>query len=91
MLTMYKYKLDVTKFQTLTVPKGSGWITLCTQNGIPVLYAMVDLDKKETETWCIDMIGTGQSFPNIALRQCIHIGTVDVGPYVWHYFLRTEV
>ena len=87
---MYKYKLDVTGFQTLIVPKDSDWITLRAQNGIPVLYVMVDLNKEETETWYIGMIGTGQSLPESIKSSC-YLGTVEVGPFVWHYFLRTEI
>lgn len=84
MKKIYKYDLPITGSTTHILAPIEKILTVQMQNSIPVMWAMVDLDKEDTD-WYIAAVGTGWDISGEPLEE--YIGTVqdDMG-YVWHYF-----
>ncbi len=58
MKKIFKYELQVTDSQTITMPKGAQIISAQVQNNKPVLWDIVDEFAKDDYT-IINMVGTG--------------------------------
>jgi len=89
MKKIYKYKLNHSSSQPLQLPKGSSIISVTSQYGNIVLYANVQTDAKETETYDILVIGTGDEAPS---KDYHFIGTIKLheGAYMFHVFYKKE-
>lgn len=81
-MIIYKYplKLGVTELQ---VPYSCKVLSVQMQGDTPTLWAMVDPEglPRSLKVHCI---GTGQEVP----KHTFHIGTVQDGAYVWHFFVE---
>lgn len=85
MKTIYKYPLEITDRQTISLPTGYEIALIgLDPNGTPCLWAIVDLEHSiASET--IYIVGTGLPIPpNVVNR---HIGSFIQGPFGWHVFL----
>jgi hypothetical protein len=82
MKTIYKYVLQVQDQQTLSLPEGAEILSVQVQYGAPTLWALVDVGAP-AKAQQIHCYGTGHDVPD---RPTIHIGTVQLGTYVWHFF-----
>jgi hypothetical protein len=84
MKTIYKYKLDVTDMQTVSMPIGSKILNLNTQQEVPCIWALIDTDN-EIEDRKFSIYGTGHE-----CRPCYeeYIGTFQIkqGFLVFHVF-----
>ena len=89
MKTIYKYPLKIQDSQVVTLQKGSILLSVETQNDIPVLYALVDLNEKELENKGIRIFGTGNPF-DVNMTSWTYLNTVmtQSGSLVWHIFYK---
>lgn len=83
MHTIYKYPIRVTDFQEVMMPKGAKILSTEFQNAALCIWAMVDTEA-EDEPRVIEIHGTGN--PVCPTNKREFIGTVLMGPLVWHVF-----
>ncbi|MGG7470785.1 DUF7352 domain-containing protein [Chryseobacterium arthrosphaerae] len=82
MKTIYKYQLETTDQQTITMPVGSEIISLQIQHGVPCIWAKVNTYNEVGDRTFVTF-GTGQPLPENNLE---FIGTYQSGQYVFHVF-----
>ena len=79
---IWKFELSLTNEQDILMPKGAVLLSVKTQAGAPMLWAIVDpAEKLETRRFCI--VGTGHNFDDVSM---VYVGTVQQPPFVWHLF-----
>lgn len=88
-MTIWKYQLEITDRQEITVPAEGIFLCAQTQHGIPCLWAEVDPDKPH-EKRIIRIIGTGN--PGGDLSTMNYLGTVQTanGQLIWHIYEEAE-
>ena len=59
MKTVYKYHLDITDYQKVTLPYGAKILCIKTQYDEPCLWALIDKEQQATEEVLIRCAGTG--------------------------------
>lgn len=79
---IWKYELEITELQTVQMPAGASILHADNQHGVLCIWVMVDPNARK-EGRCIEIIGTGHSIMSATRR---FIGTVLMGPLVWHVF-----
>lgn len=79
--TIYKYKIDITRVQSIEMPDAPKPLCFQVQDGEPTLWAEVDTDKSATFQRFF-LIGTGHDFP---AHQIKYIGTIQKDGLVWHF------
>lgn len=85
METVYKYPIQITDSQKITLPCGHQFLYVGRDpNGVACIWARVDTDRSQAPVE-IYVVGTGNPMPPLAGR---HIGTFVEGAFVWHLFLR---
>ena len=88
MMTIYKYQIPIQDSIKLTLPKDALILSFQIQNGIPVLWAMVNTEAEREERSFL-LFGTGHP---IRITEGKHnlqfIGTIQDEnlPLVWHLF-----
>lgn len=85
MKTIWKFFLDVTDAQVVSVPYGARVLPAVETGGIgrPLqIWAEVDTDLEHEER-AFYVVGTGNPFPAAAAR---YVGTCMQGPLVWHVY-----
>lgn len=89
---IYKYDLDVTDIQVISLPLGSEILTVQTQFDIPRLWALVDPNELDTEERTIEIFGTGQDvhYDMGIDRKYISTFQMHAGNLVFHAFERTN-
>lgn len=85
--TIWKYPLAMTGSQFLTVPRFHSLLTVQLQNGSPCLWAEVNPSSVtlEIEILCFSTGGPG---PRPDHK---YIATIQIGEYVWHFYVREAV
>ena len=86
MRTIWKYTLNITDRQTVSMPVFAEILTVQMQGGSLCLWAIVESDRNLEQREFL-IFGTGNPIPEqFCLHQ--HIGTVQVGGgvLVWHVF-----
>ncbi len=87
MKSIWKYSLDAENEQTLSLPKGAKIIhTGLDPSGTLCIWAEVNIDEAERASIAIYIYGTGHPIKADVQR---HLGSLVVGPYVWHVYLGT--
>lgn len=88
MKTIHKYPLasctGMGKY-TITIHKKSRLLCVGEQKGVITLWAEVDTDEILV-TRKLTILGTGWELP----ENLIYLGTVFVGPFVWHVYEDTN-
>jgi hypothetical protein len=85
---IWKYPLEVTGYQEVSVPRDAEFLHVGSQNGQVCAWALVD-PSKGVETVPIHIVGTGNPMlPEGDWRY--HLGTVQHGEFVWHIFIGWE-
>ena len=79
---IYKYQITDANQGKIMMPKGAVIISAQYQNGIPTIWAVVDINQELTERR-FDIYGTGM---HVDMRGRCHLATVQDGIYVWHIF-----
>lgn len=84
---IFKYPLDVTYEQAITLPVGYELLHVDVQREKPMLWALVNEDAKQHQRVIIKCYGTGQELAD-DLDYLRHIGSIlqynDTA--VWHFF-----
>jgi hypothetical protein len=93
MKTIWKYQLEVTDRQEISMPTQAKILTVQTQNNILTLWVEVDTDANygiESRKRVIQIIGTGNPFPPLEQNEeRKYIGTCQMQglvEFVWHVF-----
>lgn len=86
MIVIYKYPIEITDEQTVTMPLDAGVLSCQVQGGRLVLWAMVDTDRPSFPK-TIYVFGTGNPVPEVRMR---FIDTVQLNGLVWHVFEETS-
>lgn len=89
---IWKYELNITTGQNISMPKGAEILTVQTQNGKPCLWALVN-PEAELETRFIELFGTGHPVLSGmgASRKYIATFQMNEGSLVFHAFEYTGV
>lgn len=85
MKRIFKYTLQITDFQKISVPKDSTILTVQMQREIPCLWVLVDTEK-EYEDRFIRIIGTGNPVPEGIIRYIGTFQTLEDNWFVGHVF-----
>lgn len=87
MKIIYKYSLEITDEQIIRMPKDSKILCVQNQNGVPCIWALIDLDKKESSITIL-LKGTGRPFEDVTDKD--YIGTTQdmYGALIWHWFVK---
>lgn len=84
MKTIYKYPIQITDEQEISMPQGAEVIHAgLDPQGTPCVWAMVDTQNKP-EPVSILVYGTGNPMTYTPDR---HVSSFTQGPFVWHVFL----
>lgn len=87
MRTIFKQKLDVIDYQTITVPVNHTFLSLGMKDGDICLWYECETDSPlgEIQILCF---GTGCRLPPAGTPSGAikHIGSVTDGMFVWHYY-----
>lgn len=84
MRTIWKFPLEVTDLQTIQMPVDAHFLSVGQQDDELMLWALVDPENQLIPT-TFAIYGTGHPI-GAAESDEYHVGTVQVGPYVWHVF-----
>lgn len=89
MKTIYKYKIETTDSQTISMPKASQVLTVQVQHGKPHIWAYIDNTDNSEEPRTIEVFGTGNPIPEGARR---YIGSYQLfgGDLIFHVFEKLE-
>jgi hypothetical protein len=93
MKTIYKYPLELTDRQAVSMPIGSKILSVDNQNGTICVWAEVDSDVPHNRYYSFRIVGTGNPIdfttkPNETVRPYNFLGTVIMNPFVWHVYRR---
>lgn len=84
MKAIWKFPLNVTDVQPISVPSGAKPLAVQVQNGVPCLWAMVDPHAKKA-TIFVRTFRTGHDVQDDPGE---HVGTYQIGALVFHVFAR---
>jgi len=84
--TIYKYQLDTTDKQTITMPKGAKILCIQTENDIPCIWAVVNPNEHSEDRY-FEIYGTGH-YILTDNKKMIYIGTYQLydGKLIFHCF-----
>lgn len=85
MKTIWKYELQIVDEQVLEMPRMAVPLSVKLQYGVACLWAEVDSSEK-TERRKVFCCGTGN--PMKDMTECLFIGTVIQGQFVWHFYIE---
>jgi hypothetical protein len=83
--SIWKYALKITDCQNVLMPCGATILSVGEQAENLCLWALVDPEREKCTTLIL-IYGTGHPFPEDEESRSRFIGTVQVGPLVWHIF-----
>jgi hypothetical protein len=90
MKTIWKYPLEITDQQSVTMPEGAKILTAQMQGRDLCLWAIVDPDARHHEDRHIQIVGTGHLIEGLEdAKQFSYIASVQMGALVWHVFERS--
>jgi hypothetical protein len=87
--SIWKFPLNVEAEQVIVVPKGAKFLSLQTQKGAPCVWAEVDTETEERESWYLEAFGTGHPLSDDA-REFLGTYLVRSDELVLHVF-RTRI
>ena len=89
MKKIFKYELPTTGGTTKRIDaKVIEWLDIKVQDGIPRIWAIVEEDAYELDSYEIAAWGTGWEIPE-EFSNYAYMGTAfDDWDFVWHYFMR---
>lgn len=88
-MKIFKYPLLSVGAQNLMLPKGAKILSVQFQGEALCVWALVDPDAIPAPVM-IWIIGTGDSLP-LPSVEMEHLGTVQVGKFVWHIFRQVSL
>ena len=88
-MKIWKFGLNNEETQLVKMPSKSEIMDIQIQNGLFVMWALVDPDSEVIEVM-IKIYGTGWEIDdNITKNE--YLATVQGGSFVWHFFMSYEV
>ena len=81
-MTIWKYALEMTDRQFVSMPEGATLLSVANQRGALCLWALVDPDNPGVMRE-INIVGTGNPMTE---DETHFIGSVVIEPFVWHVF-----
>ena len=81
-LVIWKYELEMTGRQMVTMPENARPLAVQVQGSVPVMWALVDSSRRSEDREFV-MYGTGQRLPD---APGTYLGTFQNGPFVFHLF-----
>jgi len=92
-MKIFKYPLELTEEQTITLPEPAWILSVINQYGKLVLYAVAELKNNEinlltVHSKTIKIVGTGEEFPDIDIYEFINTVSMDDGRLIWHVFVK---
>lgn len=89
-MVIWKYSLQITDRQTVTMPVGAEILSVQEQAGGLQLWAIVEPDEERREKRTIEIVGTGNPMKCVIAEDLVrhHLATVQTsgGLLVWHVF-----
>jgi hypothetical protein len=81
------YKLKNVPIETIDLPKRATIVTALDVNGEPTLFALINVEEKETDERVIHRIETGKSQLD-SIAQFVYIGSFAIANYgiVYHFY-----
>lgn len=93
--SIHKYPLTIGSPTLLQLPVGSEVLHVGQQSGTPMLWVRVPppmvADPLPPLKRTIVCLGTGWSLDEHPGQKHVHIGTVQIGEFVWHFFEQAYV
>jgi hypothetical protein len=86
-MVIWKFTLELTDIQKLTITEGAQILSVANQNGNLCLWVMLVPHLRKVKR-TIEIIGTGNPIEEGIERK--FIGTAVINPFVWHVFERLE-
>lgn len=87
MRTIYKYPLEITDHQEISIHAGAELLDIQVQNGSIYLWCMVN-PNQSMRKYYFRVLGTGQ--PIESEFNVPYLATVQTGRFVWHIFGSIE-
>ena len=89
-MTIYKYppKVQLNSTQQLMLPFGAEILSVQVQHGTLCLWAAFPGDPEPRVVREIEVVATGQPVESFEKIDRKFLGTVQMGPFVWHVFER---
>ncbi len=87
METIWKYELETTDFQTVSLPVNAEILTIDTQCSTVCIWALVEKTEHKNEEKIIEIFGTGHEMKE-ANRKYIGTYQLNGGALVFHAFER---
>lgn len=81
-----KFPLEVTDVQQIEMPNGAEILTIQTQDEIPCIWALVDINAPKKKI-AFEIFGTGHNVPENAERRYVGTFQMRKGALVFHCFL----
>lgn len=88
MRTIYKYPLELTDNQLLTLPSSARPLSVQLQGDQLCLWAEVNTGVGGLKDAVISIVGTGHEIPRGAVH---YLGTVQQAAFVWHVYASTAM
>lgn len=81
-MTIRKYPLEIVDKQVIFIQERVVVLDIQIQDGIPCMWCLVDPDAKpiKRNIYCY---GTGRDIDEDIYS---HLGTIQIPPFVWHFF-----
>lgn len=90
MKTIFKYKLQIQDQQVFEIPLSGHQFKILQGDFAPFLYCIVDTDAPMRRV-IVTIVGTGNPVPDdCSYWVGIIKGTIKIGSFIWHVFVRTE-
>lgn len=89
--TIWKFNLETTDYQTISMPKDAEILTVQTQGNTPCVWALVN-PEAEKEDRNFEVFGTGHKVPVDmgVMREYVDTYQLDGGSLIFHVFERTN-
>ena len=85
---IYKYEIDISDTQTLTLPKGAEILSVINQSESVCIYALVDTETTETEEYSLQCYGTGHTIRHDDSYRFLGTVVMLSGRFVLHVFYK---
>ena len=88
MKKVFKYRIDITDFQTVMIPEGAQFLHLGLQSDYVCIWALIDPDKRSIP-YKIQCVGTGHI---VEPEYTVYLGTILMydGNLVFHFFTEQK-
>lgn len=83
MKAVFKYSVPLGIQEPIRMPRGAQLLTVQLQRDVPCVWALVDTNEPNVDR-DLRWVGTGHDMAET--HQHHYVGTIQVGPYVFHLF-----